>query len=85
MGPEPPYGAGPGQFPAQGRANDHWEESKEVGGGGGGWEYPPLAAAMEGAGFEDIGVCIKKRQNTVAQYIVTRPILDLCEQSIQRL
>ena len=27
---------------------------------------------------------IKRRQNTVAQYIVTRPILDLCEQAIRR-
>ena len=42
----------------------------------GGWEYPPLAAAMEEAGFEEIGVYIKKRQNMVAQYTATRPILD---------
>ena len=44
-----------------------------------------MVVAMEEAVFEDIGVYIKKRQNTVAQYIVTRPILDLCEQSVQRL
>ena len=48
------------------------------------WEYPPLAAAMEEAVFEEIGVYIKRRQNTVAQYIATRPILDLCERSVQR-
>ena len=50
-----------------------------VGVRGGG--YPLLAAAMEEANFEEIGVYIKKKQNTVAQYIVTRPILDLCEKT----
>ena len=44
----------------------------------GGWEYPPLAAEMEEAGFEYIGVYILKSQNTIAQYIATQPILDLC-------
>ena len=50
-----------------------------------GWEYPPLTAAMEEAGFEEIRVYIKTRQNTVAPYIARRPILDLCEQSVRRL
>ena len=45
----------------------------------GGWEYSMLATAMGEAGFEEIRVCIKRSQNTVAQYIVTQPILDLCE------
>ena len=48
------------------------------------WEYPPLVAAIEEAGFEDIGVYITRRQNTVLQYIATRPILDLCERSVRR-
>ena len=43
-----------------------------------------MASAMEEAIFEDIGVYIQKRQNTVAQYIATRPIMDLCEQSVRR-
>ena len=43
------------------------------------WDHPPLAAAMTEAGFEDIGTYVTRRQNTVAQYIVTRPILDLCD------
>ena len=43
------------------------------------WEYPPLAAAMEEAGFEEIGVYITRRQNTVSQYIAARLIMDLCE------
>ena len=34
---------------------------------------------MVEAGFEGIGTYITRRQNTVAQYIATRPILDLCE------
>ena len=47
--------------------------------GGRGWKYPLLAAAIEEAGFKEIGFYITRRQNTVAQYIVTQPILDLCE------
>ena len=45
--------------------------------GGGG--YPPLVAAMAEAGFEEMGVYIKKRQNMVAQYIATRMILGIYE------
>ena len=50
----------------------------------GGWEYPPLTAAMEESGFKEIGVYIKRMQNTVVQYIATRPILDLCEKSVRK-
>ena len=39
---------------------------------------------MEEAYFEEIMVYIKKRNNTVAQYILMRPILDLCKQSVRR-
>ena len=39
---------------------------------------------MVEAGFKGIGTYIKRRQNTVAQYITTRPILDLCERSTWR-
>ena len=35
-------------------------------------------------GLEEIGVHIKKRQNTVAQYIATQTIMELCERSFQR-
>ena len=42
---------------------------------GGSWEYPSLEEAMVEAGFEGIGTYITSRQNMVAQYIVTRPIL----------
>ena len=37
---------------------------------------------MEEAGFEELGIYIQKRQNTFAQYIAMRPILDLCERSV---
>ena len=40
---------------------------------------------MEEAGFELIGFYIQKRQNVVAQFIVTQPILDLCERLVWRL
>ena len=40
---------------------------------------------MVESGFEGIEVYIMRRQNTVAQYIATRPILDLCERSDWRL
>ena len=39
---------------------------------------------MEEAGFEEIRVYITRRQNTAAQYIATRPILDLCERFVWR-
>ena len=48
------------------------------------WYYPSLQVAMREAGFIEIRESITRRQNTVAQYIVTRPILDLCEQNTQR-
>ena len=34
---------------------------------------------MQEAGLTDIRTLILKSQNTVAQYIATRPLLDLCE------
>ena len=43
------------------------------------WFYPSLEGAMKEAGFKDIRTSINNRQNTVAQYIATRPLLDLCE------
>ena len=39
---------------------------------------------MVEAGFEGIGTDITRRHNTVAHYIVTRPILDLFGRSDQR-
>ena len=39
---------------------------------------------MEEAGFEDIGVYILKRQNTVAQYIAIWPIMGLCKRTARK-
>ena len=43
------------------------------------WHYPSLEGAMKEAGLTDIRTSILRRQNTVAQYIARRPLLDLCE------
>ena len=43
------------------------------------WYYPSLEGGMREAGLTDIRKSIANRQNTVAQYIATRPLLDLCE------
>ena len=43
------------------------------------WYYPSMREAMREAGFEEIRKPIIRRQNTVAQYITMRPILDLYE------
>ena len=48
------------------------------------WEYPPMAAVMEEAVFEEIGAYILKRQITVVYYIVMRLIMDLCKKTIRR-
>ena len=39
---------------------------------------------MREAGFTEIQEYITRRQNTIAQYFATRPIMDLCERNIQR-
>ena len=48
------------------------------------WYYPSLAGAMTEAGFTTIRKSITNRQNMVAHYIATRPLLDLCEQTTRR-
>ena len=42
------------------------------------WVYVSIGAALEMVGLEEIGAYIARRQNTVAQYILTRPVMDLC-------
>ena len=54
-------------------------------GGGGKWTYPPLKEAMQEAGIEGIWKDVTRRNNIVAQYIATRPIMDLCERAMQRV
>ena len=48
------------------------------------WHYPSLEGAMKEAGLTDVRTSINRRQNTVAQYIATRPLLELCEGAKQR-
>ena len=48
------------------------------------WHYPSLVGSMKEAGLTDIGKSIANRQNMVAQYIATRPLLDLCEEARAR-
>ena len=48
------------------------------------WHYPSLEGAMKEAGLTDVRTSINRRQNTVAQYIATQPLLDLCEGAKQR-
>ena len=43
------------------------------------WYYPTLEGAMKETGFKETRTSITNSQNTVAQYIATRPLLDLCE------
>ena len=45
---------------------------------GGTWLYTLIGAALTMVGLEEIGVYITCCQNTVAQYIANRPIMDLC-------
>ena len=47
-------------------------------------DYPTLETVMEEAEFEEMGAYFLKRHNTVAQYITTRSILYLCEETVQK-
>ena len=49
--------------------------------GDGRWAYPPLEEAMVETCLEGILNYVTRKQNTIVQYIATRPILDLCERS----
>ena len=48
------------------------------------WEYPPLVGSKKEALMVGIQTSITRRQNRVAQYTATRPILDLCERATRR-
>ena len=43
------------------------------------WFYPSLAGALKEAGVVRARTSVLQRQNTVAQFIATRPILGLCK------
>jgi hypothetical protein len=45
------------------------------------WVYPPIDKVLEEVGMYSIDHYVKKRQNAVADYVATRPIFDLCQES----
>ena len=48
------------------------------------WEYPPLEAVIQKAGFEEVEAYVLRRNNTVGKYTATRTILYLCEKTVRR-
>ena len=44
----------------------------------GGWVYPPVEDVMAEAVLQEVETYVSHQQNTVTQYIATRPIMDLC-------
>ena len=48
------------------------------------WVYPPIGSALAMVGLDEIGLYITCRQNTVAQYIATHPIMELCCETERR-
>ena len=48
------------------------------------WFYPSLEGSMKEAGLTDVHTSINRRHNTIAQYIATRPLPELCEGATQR-
>ena len=48
------------------------------------WRYLPLAGAIKDAGTVRASTSVLRRQNTVAQFVATRPILVLCMETEQR-
>ena len=48
------------------------------------WFYPSLAGAMKEARIVQIRTLILRRQNMVAKFIATQPIMGLCEVSVRR-
>ena len=42
------------------------------------WDYPPLEEATAKAGIQESEIYITRNQNTVTQFIATRPFMDLC-------
>ena len=42
------------------------------------WFYPPLDAATTEVGLEELDTYVLCRQNNIAHYIATFPILEIC-------
>ena len=68
----------------QGRVARRLTGRKTCRGRYGKWFYPSLAGALKEVGVVRVRMSILRRQNTVAQFIATRPMLDLCEVAERR-
>jgi hypothetical protein len=44
------------------------------------WIYPKLADVLEECGMRMIAEYIRKQRDTIAMYVVTRPILEACRE-----
>ena len=81
MGDDPPHRPGPWGVPTSGLSTDHGEAAPAAIG----WELglPSDGDSNAGRGFEEMEEYVTKKYNTTAQYIVTRPILDLRKETVQ--
>ena len=52
--------------------NNTWRQME------GTWDYPPLVGVIRVTGIEEIKMYISRQKNTMAQYIATHSILDIC-------
>ena len=50
-------------------------------GSGGEWGYPEVEEVMDSAGLHPIRVYIKRRQATIAERVVCRPIYVMCTEA----
>ena len=68
----------------QGRVSRRLTGRQTRRGNDGKWFYPSLGWALKEAGVLRVRTSILRRQNTVAQFISTRPILGLCDVAERR-
>ena len=82
VGDDPPHGPGSGGLSAQGvQGNQRYTAIVASI-----WKLgvTPLEEEMRGAVLEEVYEYVLRMQNTAGQYIATCPILDLCEELVQR-
>ena len=82
VGVDKKNGKGPGSLSGKGSAEAH----RETGPTREEWGVviPITGGSNEGGGIVQMRTSILRRQNTVAQFIATRPILDLCKKAKRR-
>ena len=82
MGIHQEDGVCPGRLPGQGSMAVDRTNARR--GRYGKWFYPPLAGVLKEAGVVRARTLVLRRQNTVAEFIATQPILGLCEVAERR-